>query len=120
MVLVSITMRSFLSPPSCFYELIRPRSLNQTLMRHHPRLPGAKRGDMSARGQRPEVRVAELQFSPTGRDFAATTTEGLLIYSLDSKLVFDPFELNVDITPATIRAALKREDHGAALVMSLR
>ena len=75
---------------------------------------------MSARGQRPEVRVAELQFSPTGRDFAATTTEGLLIYSLDSKLVFDPFELNVDITPATIRAAVKREDYGAALVMSLR
>ena len=75
---------------------------------------------MSARGQRPEVRVAELQFSPTGRDFAATTTEGLLIYSLDSKLVFDPFELSVDITPATIRAAVKREDHGAALVMSLR
>ena len=84
------------------------------------RLPGAKRGDMSARGQRPEVRVAELQFSPTGRDFAATTTEGLLIYSLDSKLVFDPFELNVDITPTTIRAAVKREDYGAALVMSLR
>ena len=75
---------------------------------------------MSARGQRPEVRVAELQFSPTGRDFAATTTEGLLIYSLDSKLVFDPFELNVDITPTTIRAAVKREDYGAALVMSLR
>ena len=75
---------------------------------------------MSARGQRPEVRVAELQFSPTGRDFAATTTEGLIIYSLDSKLVFDPFELNVDITPATIRAAVKREDYGAALVMSLR
>ena len=75
---------------------------------------------MSARGQRPEVRVAELQFSPTGRDFAATTTEGLLIYSLDSKLVFDPFELNVDITPTTIRAAVKREDYCAALVMSLR
>jgi periodic tryptophan protein 2 len=53
------------------------------------RLPGTKRGDMSSRAHRPEVRVAGLQFSPTGRDFAAATTEGLLIYSLDSKLVFD-------------------------------
>jgi periodic tryptophan protein 2 len=33
---------------------------------------------------------------------------------------FQPFELDVDITPSTIRAAVKREDHGVALFMALR
>ena len=85
------------------------------------KLPGTRRGDLSSRALKPEVQVSGLQFSPTGRDFAATTTEGLLIYSLDTKMFFDPFELELEITPASTRNALKSgEDFGRALLMSLR
>ena len=64
-------------------------------------LPGAKRGDAGARTTRPEIRVTCVSFSPTGRSFCAATTEGLLIYSLDTDFIFDPFDLDISITPAT-------------------
>ncbi|XP_012586613.1 PREDICTED: periodic tryptophan protein 2 homolog [Condylura cristata] len=56
----------------------------------------------------------------TGRSWAATTTEGLLIYSLDTRLLFDPFELDTSITPAGIRAALRQRDFTRALLMAAR
>lgn len=83
-------------------------------------LPGSTRGDASTRKFRPEIRTRDVQLSPTGRGFAAATTEGLLLYSLDKEIVFDPYELDVNITPATILAALKREEYLKALLMSLR
>lgn len=64
--------------------------------------------------------MSGVQFSPTGRDFAAATTEGLLIYSLDTKLMFDPFELDEEITPNTIRETIKDKDFGKAVLMALR
>lgn len=67
-----------------------------------------------------QVHVSGVQFSPTGRDFAAATTEGLLIYSLDTKLMFDPFELDEEITPATIKDTLKSRDFGKAVLMALK
>ncbi|RPB26948.1 WD40 repeat-like protein [Terfezia boudieri ATCC MYA-4762] len=86
-------------------------------------LPGATRGDFSARKVRPEIRVTGLAFSPTGRAFTASSTEGLLVYSLDDSIVFDPFDLDVDITPASTLATVKAQptpDYLKALVMSLR
>lgn len=84
-------------------------------------IPGAKRGDLSDRRTRPEIRVTSVGFSPTGRAFAAATTEGLCIYSLDNSFQFDPFDLDVDITPATTLHALKVEkDYLKALVMAFR
>lgn len=70
-------------------------------------LPGAKRGDPSKRTTRPEVRVTSVDFSPTGRAFCAASTEGLLIYSLDTDFIFDPFDLDISITPATIVETLE-------------
>ena len=35
-----------------------------------------------------------------GREWAAVTTEGLLVYSLDNINIFDPFDLEISITPA--------------------
>ncbi|KAB8234749.1 snoRNA-binding rRNA-processing protein PWP2 [Aspergillus alliaceus] len=70
-------------------------------------LPGAKRGDAGARTTRPEVRVMSVNFSPTGRAFCAASTEGLLIYSLDTEFVFDPFDLDISITPSTIMETLQ-------------
>lgn len=83
-------------------------------------LPGSKRGDAAQRKQHPEVRVPGVAFSPTGRGFCAASTEGLLLYSLDNVLAFDPFDLDVDVTPQTTLAALKQGDHLKALVMSFR
>lgn len=83
-------------------------------------LPGATRGDLSTRRTRPEVRVPAVAFSPTGRAFCAASTEGLLVYSLDSILQFDPFDLDLDITPATTMEAIKNKDFLRALVMAFR
>ncbi|XP_064636474.1 periodic tryptophan protein 2 homolog [Lineus longissimus] len=83
-------------------------------------LPGVKKGDMSSRHWKPEVRVSGVQFSPTGRAWAATTTEGLLIYSLDHNLVFDPFELEMDITPANLQKTLMEGSYSTALMLAFR
>ena len=83
-------------------------------------LPGSTRGDASTRRLRPEIRTRAVQLSPTGRGFAAATTEGLLLYSLDKEIIFDPYELDIDITPTSILAALKRTEYLKALLMSLR
>ncbi|EON69372.1 periodic tryptophan protein 2 [Coniosporium apollinis CBS 100218] len=83
-------------------------------------LPGAQRGDNAMRRTRPEVRVPAVAFSPTGRAFCAASTEGLLIYSLDNTLQFDPFDLDVSVTPASTLAALSARDFLRALVMAFR
>ncbi|XP_075234743.1 periodic tryptophan protein 2 homolog [Lycorma delicatula] len=84
------------------------------------RLPGVRKGDMAARIVKPEVKVFSLQFSPTGQAWAAVTTEGLLIYSLDSGHIFDPFQLEIGITPDSTKSVLKEEKYSEALMMSLR
>ncbi|MCJ1380743.1 hypothetical protein MMC17_003852 [Xylographa soralifera] len=83
-------------------------------------LPGASRGDLSVRRTRPQVRVTALAFSPTARSFCAASTEGLLIYSLDNILQFDPFDLDLLITPASTLDTLSSGDYLQALVMAFR
>ncbi|KFA75475.1 hypothetical protein S40288_01209 [Stachybotrys chartarum IBT 40288] len=85
-------------------------------------LPGAKtRGGPWAKKKLPDVRVTSIRFSPTGTAFCAASTEGLLIYSLDTSLQFDPFDLNIEITPASTIAVLENErDYLKALVMAFR
>ena len=88
-------------------------------------LPGVKRGrDATARTLRREIRVTDVEFAPTGRSFCAASTEGLLIYSLDNIGMeeFDPFDLDIDITPQNIRAILAQPEpeHLKALVMAFR
>lgn len=77
-------------------------------------LPGVKRGDAAARTTRPDVRVTGVAFSPAGRSFCAASTEGLLVYSLDTQFVFDPFDLDIDITPSTILATLDAAKQASA------
>lgn len=85
-------------------------------------LPGASRGagDMSIRRYRQEARTKCVRFSPTGRTWAAASTEGLLIYSLDETVTFDPFDLSIDLTPQSVLKMLAANEHLKALVMAFR
>lgn len=84
-------------------------------------MPGATRSDLAVRRTRPEVRVTAVGFSPTGSGFCAASTEGLLMFSLDNQIQFDPFDLAIDITPETTLSVLRNEkDYLQALVMSFR
>lgn len=84
-------------------------------------LPGSNRGgDLSTRRVRPEVRVTSIQFSPTATAFAAASTEGLLVYSIDDTMVFDPFDLDVDVTPQTTLESLNNKSYLESLVMAFR
>ncbi|KAI7832049.1 quinon protein alcohol dehydrogenase-like superfamily [Kickxella alabastrina] len=77
-------------------------------------LPGVKSGDKANRVLKPEARTRDVKFSPTA------STEGLLIYSLDETMVFDPYELDEDVTPDTIRDLSRKGDHLRALVNAFR
>lgn len=83
-------------------------------------LPGVKKGDKSSRRVRPEIRTSSVQFSPTSRAWAAATTEGLMIFSLDDAYAFDPLDLAIDLTPESVLATLKAGEYGKALIMAFR
>ncbi|TFY55363.1 hypothetical protein EVG20_g9347 [Dentipellis fragilis] len=83
-------------------------------------LPGAQRGDMSKRRYRQEARTKCVRFAPTGRAWAAASTEGLLIYSVDDTVMFDPFDLTMDLTPQSVLATLEERSYLKALVMAFR
>lgn len=83
-------------------------------------LPGAQTGDMSLRKTMPTARTTCVRFSPTGRSWAAASTEGLLIYALDPQITFDPFELELEITPDSVKEALEEKEFLKALVMAFR
>ncbi len=101
-------------------------------------LPGARKGDRSSRHFKPEILITCVRFSPTGkkiqinniqsinfkiigRAWAACTTEGLLIYSIDNSAIFDPIDLTETITPLSIRQTLyDKNDSYMALLMALK
>ncbi|GJJ14935.1 hypothetical protein Clacol_009205 [Clathrus columnatus] len=85
-----------------------------------PSLPGAQRGDLSKRRYRQEVRTKCVRLSPTGRTWAAASTEGLLIYSLDETIVFDPFDLDMELTPQSLLTVLANGEYLKSLVMAFR
>ncbi|CAL9121996.1 unnamed protein product [Musa textilis] len=76
-------------------------------------------GSMPNRG-RPIVRTKCLKIAPTGRSWAAATTEGVLLYSIDESFVFDPTDLDVDVTPEAVDEALEKYQPQRALLLSLR
>ena len=83
-------------------------------------LPGVGRGDLSKRRYKQEARTKCVRFSPTGRAWAAASTEGLLIYSVDDALSFDPFDLDIDLTPQSLLSVLAKREYLKALVMAYR
>ncbi|KAG8707855.1 hypothetical protein FRC09_001569, partial [Ceratobasidium sp. 395] len=83
-------------------------------------MPGTQHGDLSKRRTRQEARTKCVRFSPTGRSWAAASTEGLLIYSIDDTAAFDPFDIDLDITPQSTLQVLAGKDYMKALVMAFR
>ncbi|KAJ3704006.1 hypothetical protein LUZ61_007711 [Rhynchospora tenuis] len=76
-------------------------------------------GSMQNRG-RPVARTKCLRIAPTGRSWAAATTEGVLLYSVDDSFVFDPTDLDMDVTPEKVEEALADDQKQRALLLSLR
>jgi len=73
----------------------------------------------SERVTRLAVRCACVRFAPDGRSWAAASTEGLLLFSLDEALNFDPTGLELETTPAAVVEAAQSGDFGRALPMAL-
>jgi periodic tryptophan protein 2 len=84
------------------------------------KLPGVQSGDASLRTTRPSPRTSCVRFSPCGSSFSCSTTEGLFIYSLNHSINFDPFDLEVDITPASCTKTSNEGLYLKALCMSFR
>ncbi|KAJ4821206.1 Periodic tryptophan protein 2-like protein [Rhynchospora pubera] len=76
-------------------------------------------GSMQNRG-RPVARTKCLRIAPTGRSWASATTEGVLLYSVDDSFVFDPTDLDMDVTPEKVEEALADDQKQRALLLSLR
>jgi len=83
-------------------------------------LPGAKRSDFSSRKASLAALTKCVSFSPDGRQWAAASVEGLLIYSLDENLTFDPTDLDMEVTPDNVKLLLDQKNWSKALVMALR
>ena len=83
-------------------------------------LPGVRKGDHSQRSVNPLIMVMSVTFSPTMRSFVASTTEGVLIYSLDSSNAFDPFQLDASVTESSVRKLLQSNCSLDALMQALK
>ena len=82
-------------------------------------VPGALKGDGAKRSLREEIYCSAVKFSPAGDVFAAATSQGLMLYSLDPTLAFDPFDLQEDVTPRSVHYALAAEEWSRALIYAL-
>lgn len=83
-------------------------------------LPGVQGGIFSKRRSTLRIRSSAISFAPSGRQWSVSSSVGLLIYSLDEDMIFDPYMLDIDTTPDNILATLENGEHLKALVMSLR
>lgn len=83
-------------------------------------LPGVMGGDLSKRKWRPTVRTSCVRFAPDGRGWATASTEGLLLYSNQDLVTFDPFDLSMDLTPQSVLDTLSNKEYLKALCMAMR
>ena len=83
-------------------------------------LPGVKRGDFSNRSVNPQIAVFSVEFSPTMRSFVASTTEGVVMYSIDIGNNFDPYQLSEDVTESSVKLAIANEEYSDAIMQSLK
>lgn len=93
--------------------------LLEQVEREHDILPGAQTGVLSGK-KRMEMKVHMVIVSKTGRSWAAVTTEGLMVYTMDNTTLFDPFDIDEEITPDSVLSALQDKMWMKALLMGLR
>lgn len=79
-----------------------------------PDLPG------QSKIKKPILQTRSLSLCPTGRKFAAATTEGILIYDLDRSTEFDPIDLEEDITPQAATQFLQNHNFQKAFIVAFR
>lgn len=83
-------------------------------------LPGVKKPNKVKRKTKLAVRTKEVRFSPDGKSFACATTEGVIIYIINSTQTFTPMDLDLDVTLENLISQLKSRNYMGALVMSLK
>lgn len=85
-------------------------------------LPGAKQpknAQIVKRRTKLAIRIKAIRFSPDGTQFAAATTEGLIIYSLKNDInLFNPVEIDETVTIDNIIANVKNEQYLTAILVS--
>lgn len=75
-------------------------------------LPGTKKV--------PVARTRAVALSPTGREWAAATTSGVVVYSADGTDAFDPTDLEEGVTPEAALRAVRAGANLRALLLALR
>ena len=85
-------------------------------------MPGAKKlnnAQVINRRTKLAIRIKDIKFSPDGTQFAAATTEGLVIYSLKNDInLFNPVEIDENVTIDNIISQVKSGQHLTALLVS--
>jgi periodic tryptophan protein 2 len=85
-------------------------------------MPGAKKlnnAQVIKRRTKLAIRIKDIKFSPDGTQFAAATTEGLVIYSLKNDInLFNPVEIDENVTIDNIITQVKSGQHLTALLVS--
>ncbi|KAF1740521.1 hypothetical protein MXB_2582 [Myxobolus squamalis] len=84
------------------------------------KVPGSLKQDLSVRKSKPELNLYAVSCCPTGRSFVCVSTEGLLIYSKDEKYLFDPMDIDSEITRDSVIALLEDGKSEAALLSSVK
>ena len=87
-------------------------------------MPGAKKPNNAQaikRQTKLAIRIKKVLFSPDGTQFACATTEGLVVYSLrNDNAVFNPVDIDENVTLDNIISGIKKEEYLTALLMSLK
>jgi len=84
-------------------------------------MPGAKKpnnAQVIKRQTKLAIRIKAIRFSPDGTQFAAATTEGLIIYSLKNDInLFNPLEIDETVTIDNIITNVKNQQYLTALIV---
>lgn len=82
------------------------------------KLPGSK-ATSTSRTYKPIVKVYSTKFSPTGLMWAAASTEGVILYSLDPGGTFNPLNASIGISPQAVLEALDKKMYDFALLIAV-
>lgn len=82
-------------------------------------LPGASKKVHSGKKFNLPIKILDVKFSHTNRAWAAATTEGIHIYSLDQSMNFGTLNLDVDVTPQNANSAFKAKQFVKAITYAV-